>query len=157
MMNVIIIFFRFPLIYSKLNSKSCGCYTTELLLNRCCFSSWPFFFQKIFQPQKEHWKLNVFCQLRKYKKMEIKQEKKIVKTYLRWLFHILNTTNAIATKMPQPETVLMHTNNDSDTVRRTRRTIVRSCGICNENVTQKSVKTKHINIFFVSIFVCVIR
>lgn len=31
--------------------------------------------------------------------------------------------------MPQPETVLMHTNNANETVRRTRLTIVRSCGI----------------------------
>lgn len=44
--------------------------------------------------------------------------------------------------MPQPETVLMHTNSDRDTVRRTRRTIVRSCGICNENVAQKQQKKK---------------
>lgn len=43
---------------------------------------------------------------------------------------MLNTTNAMATKMPQPEMVLMHTNNDNDTVRKTRRTIVRSCGTC---------------------------
>lgn len=53
------------------------------------------------------------------------------KTYRRWLFQILKTIKAMATEMPQTETVLMHTNNDNDTVRSTRRTIVRSCGICN--------------------------
>lgn len=116
-----------------------------------------FFSRKYFNRKKNIGNLTCFANSVSIKKWKLNKKKKIVKTYLRWLFHILNTTNAIATKMPQPETVLMHTNNDSDTVRRTRRTIVRSCGICNENVTQKSVKTKHINIFFVSIFVCVIR
>lgn len=52
-------------------------------------------------------------------------------THRRWLFQTLKTIRAMATTIPQPETVLMHTNNDNDTVRRTRRTIVRSCGICN--------------------------
>lgn len=52
-------------------------------------------------------------------------------TYLRWLFHMLNTIKARATKMPQPATVLMQTNSESDTVRKTCRTIVRSCGIWN--------------------------
>lgn len=53
------------------------------------------------------------------------------KTYRRWLFQILKTINAMATSMPQTDTVLMHTKSDNDTVRSTRRTIVRSCGICN--------------------------
>lgn len=51
-------------------------------------------------------------------------------SYLRWRCHMLNTINAMATKMPQPDTVLMHTNNDNETVRKTCFTIVRSCGIC---------------------------
>lgn len=52
-------------------------------------------------------------------------------TYLRWLFHMLKPIKAIATTMPQPDTVLMQTNSDNETVRKTRRTIVRSCGIWN--------------------------
>ena len=51
---------------------------------------------------------------------------KYLMIYLLCLFHILNTIKAVATKMPQHDIVDIQMNNGNDTVRNTRRTIVRS-------------------------------
>lgn len=50
------------------------------------------------------------------------------KIYLRWRFHKLNTIKAVPTIIPNVDTILIQMNNGNDTVRSTRRTIVRSCG-----------------------------
>ncbi len=61
----------------------------------------------------------------KYKKLP---NYKFQAFYLRFRFQMLNTIKAVAIKIPILDTTLMHTNNGIETVLRTRRTIVRSCG-----------------------------
>lgn len=45
----------------------------------------------------------------------------------------------MATTIPHTAMVLMHTNSDNDTVRSTRRIIVRSCGICNNHIKYQNL------------------
>lgn len=69
-------------------------------------------------------------------------------THRRWLFQMLKTIKAMATTIPHTAMVLMLTNSHNDTVRSTRLTIVRSCGICNNHIKFQN-RNFHLNFNFV--------
>lgn len=118
-------------------SHSFWCEKWENYFHFFCVCFFYYFLQFYFSRLRIHIKtLEIQSSGRWWNTKMREQKKKNWNTYLRWLFHTLKPIKAIATKMPQPEIVLMQTNNDNETVRSTCRTIVRSCGICeiDENI-----------------------